>query len=235
MKTLYLCGAGNLEGVRLAIRINRAQPRWERIIILDDDPAKHGRSIMGVEIAGPFSLLEDANSSSEVANMVTRTTERRWSAGEKIAEFGVPVAALVDPSVDVSGAEIGQDVTVYQNAVIGPEVVLGEAAVVLMGSIVGHGSRAGRCCIVAPNAVVNARVIIGDGVYIGTNSTVLPEIQIGAWATLAAGSVAMQNIPAGATVMGVPAKILIPPRENAKFPGTGSRPQTLADVEKRSR
>ena len=34
------------------------------------------------------------------------------------------------------------------------------------------------------------------------------------------------------SVMGVPAKILIPPRENAKFPGAESRPQTLADVER---
>ena len=30
MRTLYLCGAGNLEGVRLALVVNREQARWEQ-------------------------------------------------------------------------------------------------------------------------------------------------------------------------------------------------------------
>ncbi len=75
MTTLYLCGAGNPEGVRLALTINQAQRRWERITILDDDPSKHGQSILGVEIAGPFTALEQADpGSAGVSNMVARTT-----------------------------------------------------------------------------------------------------------------------------------------------------------------
>ena len=56
--TLYLCGAGNPEGVRLALRINEKDSRWEKILVLDDDSSKHGKSILGVEIAGPFEMLE---------------------------------------------------------------------------------------------------------------------------------------------------------------------------------
>ena len=50
MTTLYLCGAGNPEGVRLALNINKAQNRWDQIVILDDDHSKHGQSIVGVGI-----------------------------------------------------------------------------------------------------------------------------------------------------------------------------------------
>ena len=87
MKTLYLCGAGNPEGVRLAIRINEQQARWDKIIVLDDDPNKHGKSITGIEIAGPFELLKHADvNSAEVSNLVSRTTVKRLSALQKINE-----------------------------------------------------------------------------------------------------------------------------------------------------
>jgi UDP-perosamine 4-acetyltransferase len=64
----------------------------------------------------------------------------------------------------------------------------------------------GRCCVVAPNAVINARVELADGVYVGTNASILPDVKIGAWATIGANSVVMRNVPSGTTVMGIPAK-----------------------------
>jgi serine acetyltransferase len=54
--------------------------------------------------------------------------------------------------------------------------------------------------------VINARVEIGDGVYVGTNASLLPDVKIGPWATIGANSVVMRNVPAGTTVMGIPAK-----------------------------
>ncbi len=209
MTTLYLCGAGNCEGVRLALSINQKQARWDRIILLDDDPAKHGQSILGVEIAGPFGMLEQANPEcSEVANLVTRTPVKRWSARRRIEAHNLPFATLVHPSVDIDGVAFGQDVTVYQNAIVSPRVTVEEGSVIWMGAAVGQESRLGRCCIVGPHAVISGRVQLEDGVYVGTNATILPELKVGPWATIAAGSVAMQHVPAGATVLGVPGKVV---------------------------
>lgn len=213
MTQLYLCGAGNSEGVRLALRINREHARWDRIILLDDDAAKQGRSILGVEVAGPLAMLEDPLlASAEVANLVARTTAKRWAARSKIESYGLPFAALIGPNVDIAGVEFGKDVIIYQNATVGPEVSLGEGTVVFMGGIVGHESRLGRCCVVAPNAVINARVQLEDGVYVGTNATILPEVKVGSWATIGAGSVVIDDVQTGATVMGVPAEIFIAPK-----------------------
>ena len=78
MTTLYLCGAGNSEVIRLAQDVNRAQNRWDRVILLDDDPSRHGESILGIEIIGSFSLLEKAEArTSEVVNNVARSSVRR--------------------------------------------------------------------------------------------------------------------------------------------------------------
>jgi sugar O-acyltransferase (sialic acid O-acetyltransferase NeuD family) len=209
MTTLYLCGAGNAEGVRLALAINRVERRWDRIVLLDDDPAKRGQSLLGVEIAGPFDMLHEVDrASAEVSNMVARTTMKRRSAQSKIEEHGIAFATLVGPGVDVEGVELGRGVIVYRNANVGPLVALGEGSVVFMGAAVGHGSQTERGCVVAPGAVVNARVRLGEGVYVGTNATILPDVTVGPWATIAAGSVAIQDVPAGATVIGVPGKVL---------------------------
>lgn len=221
-KTLYLCGAGNSEGVRLALAINSARPRWDRIVVLDDDPKKHGLSVLGVQTIGPLSLLEQADPvHSEIASLVARTTARRQDVRRKLEKYNLPFATLISPTVDTAGVELSSDVIVYQYATVGPEVQVDETAVVFMGAAVGHESKVGRCCVVAPNAVINARVQLGEGAYVGTNATVLPEVTVGPWATIAAGSVAMEDVPPGATVMGVPGEIILTMGQKAKMNGAG--------------
>jgi UDP-perosamine 4-acetyltransferase len=155
-------------------------------------------------------MLEQADSrSTEVANLVARTTARRWLARHKIEAYHVPFASLISPGVDTRGVEFGTDIIVYHNASLGPEVSVGDASVIFMGAVVGHESRVGRCCVIGPHGVVNARVQLEDGVYVGANATILPEVNVGRWATVGAGSVVIRDVPAGATVMGVPARIVM--------------------------
>lgn len=210
MKTLYLCGAGNSEGTRLALRINEQQHRWDRIVLLDDDPATHGRVILDVPVIGPITQLHEVDpAESEAVNLVARTTTGRMLVAGKIAASGVPFAPLVHPGVDTRGVTLPQDIVVYQNATLGPEVRIEDGTVVFMGAIVGHESHVAGYCVVAANAVLNARVVLEEGVYIGSNASVLPEVRIGAWSTVGAASMVSRDIPAGATVLGVPGKALM--------------------------
>jgi sugar O-acyltransferase (sialic acid O-acetyltransferase NeuD family) len=222
-----LCGASNPEGVRLALRVNEAHERWESIVLLDDDERRHGETVLGISVAGPFSLLEVADpGADEVVNLVARTTHRRVDAEARIAAYGVPFTGLVHPGVEVDGAELAVDVMVYPRATIGPEVSIGEGSVVFMGAVVGHGSRVGTHCVVAPNAVLNARVTTGDRVYFGTNASVLPDLRVGDDATIAANSAVMRHVRPGTTVIGVPAKTLpmLPSGSASKNPSTMSAP-----------
>lgn len=49
---------------------------------------------------------------------------------------------------------------------------------------------------------------IGNGVWIGTHVTILPGVNIGDHAVIAAGAVVAQDVPADVVVGGVPAKII---------------------------
>lgn len=210
METLYLCGAGNPEGVRLALTVNKVRQRWERIVILDDDPSKHGRQILGVEVAGPFSLLEKADpAQSEVSNLVARTVKGRLGAWRKIEQYGIPFTALIAPEVDIEGVDLADNVTVYRNSMFCANATVGEGSVIFGSTVIGHGCRLGKCCVVAPGAVINARVELGDGVYVGSNASIMPEIKVGEGAVIGANSAVIQDVPAGASVMGVPAQIVM--------------------------
>ena len=209
MGTLFMCGAGNSEGVRLAMVCNAHQRRWDNILVLDDDPGRQGQDLIGVPIVGGFDALADANpDTDQVVNLVARTTAGRAAARNKIASYAIPFTSLVHPGVDIFYAELADDVTVYHNTTIGPESRLGMGAVVFMGAILGHESHAAEGCVLAANSVLNARVKLGKRVYVGTNSTILPEIEVGDDATIAAGSSVIRNIEAGDTVIGVPADSL---------------------------
>lgn len=209
MSTLHLCGAGNGEGIRLALQVQRADPRWERLMLLDDDARLHGTERLGLRVEGGFERLAQADARADgVVNLVTRTTAGRARARDRIARFGIPFVSLVHPRVDLLGARLDPNVMLYEGVVVGAEARVGPGSVVLLGAVVGHASVVGGGCIVAPNAVVNARVVLEDGVYVGSNASILPDLRIGAGATIAANTLVVEDVPAGMTALGVPATLL---------------------------
>jgi len=79
-------------------------------------------------------------------------------------------------------------------------------------------------------------IVVGDDVYFGLNSVVLGNVTIGRGAVVGAGAVVTSDVPSGAIVAGVPARIVrfregYPPGQNAheetQGPSTGATPFDL--------
>lgn len=85
------------------------------------------------------------------------------------------------------------------------------------GVEIGDNVQIGGGCFIYSLSTISAdgrpiagRVIIGKGAQIGAQSTIMPGVTIGANALVAAHSFVNKDVPAGATVAGVPAKIIKP-------------------------
>jgi acetyltransferase-like isoleucine patch superfamily enzyme len=82
---------------------------------------------------------------------------------------------------------------------LGPEVLL----VTLTHEIGSAARRAGT-----PKA---APIVVHDGAWIGGRSTILPGVEVGEGAVVAAGAVVVDNVPPHSIVAGVPAVVVRTP------------------------
>ena len=126
------------------------------------------------------------------------------------------------------------DARIEPGAIIRDRVSIGKNAVIMMGAVINIGAEIVEGTMIDMNAVVGARgkignrvhlgagaVVagvleppskspceIGDDVMIGANSVILEGVKIGQGSVVAAGSVVVDDVPAGVVVAGTPAKII---------------------------
>jgi serine O-acetyltransferase len=114
--------------------------------------------------------------------------------------------------------EVFMEMCIDPQANIGPGLYIGH----LGGVHINPGAVLGSNCDVAHRVTIGTSAMgrqgaptLGNDVYIGTGATLLGKIKVGDGAKIAANTLVISNIPAGATVMGVPGRIIMRPPKPA--------------------
>lgn len=133
-------------------------------------------------------------------------------AGTRIWQFVVVLA----------GARVGAGCNVNAHCFIENDVIIGDDVTVKCGVYLWDGLRVGNKVFIGPNATFTndhfprskqyperfPETIVEEGASIGANAVILPGVRIGAGAMVGAGAVVTKDVPAGAVVVGNPAKTL---------------------------
>ena len=124
--------------------------------------------------------------------------------------------------VVLPGAQIGEDCNICSHCLIENDVVIGDRVTVKSGVQLWDGLRVGDDVFIGPNAsFANDRfprsrqkleqflvTTIHTGASIGAAAVILPGLEIGRNAMVAAGAVVTRSVPPNAVVVGNPAKIV---------------------------
>ncbi|HEV3362716.1 MAG TPA: hypothetical protein VG795_01015, partial [Acidimicrobiia bacterium] len=199
-------GGGHASDVLQAIEaVNETRSTYRVIGILDDGDVDL-RRFVGRDVAhiGP---VDDVGSVDAAYVLCLGWPWDRHTIARRIGERGQPAPPIVHPFADVgAGVELGPGSVVLGHAHLSPFVRFGAHAVVSYLASVGHDTSFGDHGSVMPNAAVSGGVSAGDRVLVGSGAAVREGIYLGDDVRVGAGAAVVDDIAAGLTVVGVPAR-----------------------------
>jgi len=174
--------------------------------ILDDDNKKLGNNVLGIPVIGKLDLLKTRD--FKVAITAIGDNEVRKRIVEKYANFCKWTRVIHSFSYVHPTAKIGEGTVVFAGSVIQPDVIIGNHVIVNTGARIDHDCRIADYVHIAPGVKLAGAVTVDEGSFLGINSAVIPNKNIGKWAVLGAGGVVTRDVSDFSVVAGVPATYL---------------------------
>ena len=211
MKDISIYGAGGFgrEVLTILQAINKVYNEWNIIGFFDDGKEK-GTIINGYPLLGGIDDLNGWPKSLSMVVAIGAPTTKEYII-KRICNKHIDFPSVLHPSVligDTTTVNIGTGCIICANTVITTNVSIGDFVILNLACTVGHDSVIGKYSSFMPTCNISGEVNIGMSVYCGTGSCIINQKNIGENATIGAGSVVIHDVPDGATVVGVPAKVI---------------------------
>ncbi len=206
-KVLVLGSGGHARTLLAVLRLMQI----EILGLTDKDPSRWGRDVDGIAVLGGDEAVARWKP-GEVwlvngIGTVGLGGETRRQIFETFSRAGYKFLTTIHPGAqvaDVSG--IAEGAQVQMGTLLQTGVRVGANSIVNSGAVVDHESVIGAHCHVSTGAVLCGSVTVEDGAFVGAGSVVRQGVRIGAGCVLGAGSLVVEDLPAGHLCYGHPAR-----------------------------
>ena len=207
MRDLYIVGAGGFgrEVYAWLQDLPECDVDWRLRGFLDDNPGALNGFNYQSQVVASVSDFQPKSNDLLVCAIAARAHKR--SICEQLKERGGQILTLVHPT-----AIVGPNVTLGEGAVICPrvsitcDVEIGAMVMLNLHCTVGHDVRIGAWSTISAQCDLTGFVQVGEDVFFGSGARVIPGKRVGDRAVVGAGSVVIRHVRAGQKVFGNPAR-----------------------------
>lgn len=208
MKSVII-GAGKYGDVYLAYL---KEAGVDVIGFLDDDPKLLGSEFNGVPVLGPISILTSLRDSYgvEAVYCPIGNNKLRVQFLNKAKTLGYQTPNYIHPSVIISpNIKIGNGVYILLGTQIMPFTEIEDYVMISMNVSVAHHNILKKGTFLSTGCNFGASIVAEENTYCGIGSTIMTGLhRLGKDCLVGAGAVVIKDVPDGAVMAGVPAKII---------------------------
>ena len=208
MKSIII-GAGTYGEVYLAYL---QEAGVDIVGFLDDDPKFANQSVRGIPVLGPISKLETLRTTDgiEAVYCPLGNNKLRVKFLTRAKELGYKTPNYIHPSVIVSpDVSIGEGVYILLGTTIMPHTVIKDYVMISMGVHLAHHCVLEEGVFLSTGCNFGASIHANRYAYCGISSTIMTGMhELGEDCLIGAGAVVIHDVPDGAVMAGVPAKLL---------------------------
>jgi acetyltransferase EpsM len=206
-KRIVILGAGGHGRVVLDILL-QAGPH-QVLGFLDNNAEIHGRRIDGLPVLGAIDDLPAVAEQQGCDGVIIAIGDNgaRRGLARRVEAAGIDLISAIHPSATLAhNAMVGRNVVVAAGVVVCAHCQIGNSVILNTGCIIDYQTMIGEGTHICPGVRIAGRVKIEPGVFVGIGATVIPKVTLGCEAIVGAGAVVIEDVPALATVVGVPAR-----------------------------
>lgn len=188
---------------------------------LDDDPSVADKKFGDLPVLGPVSALSEMKEKYGITSVYCPlgNNKLRVKFLRQAVSLGYDTPSYIHPSVVISpNVKIGKGVYILLGTQIMPYTEIEDFVMISMNVSIAHHNTIKTGTFLSTGCNFGASIVAEENAYCGIGSTIMTGLhRLGKDCLVGAGAVVIKDVPDGAVMAGVPAKIIKYKPEYAQF------------------